>query len=365
MRRLFIIIALLILLPLVHASGLAFKDIAVEVEGDADDNINAAGGSFEASPGDSIELTVEVENDYAVSTTNHKIKRIDVIIDVDTFCSRDLDDSIEEDIRINDLEPSQDDEAVFRFKIPDCANEGNYDLDIQVDGKDEDSTEYVIEETITVGIDKDASSLVMDFTLDSAMTCTNREFSVTVEAHNTGATDDDAGLLIINDDLGINTFEFMELQTGSWTDEDTQFLETYTFAVDDSVESGEYDLRAEIEYASNTKEIKRWLTITVPACETETAVEAEEPAETESIELVDIELVEDVAKETEETETSPETQLESREDAEETSEETSIVSTVVPVQNEENELFSIPILIGALIAGMIVLIIMIFLLMKR
>jgi len=341
MRKLFIIIALFILLPAVHASGLAFKDMAVEIEGDTDDNINAAGGSFEAAPGDNVELTVEVENDYPVSTTNHKIKHIDVSIDVDSFCSQDLDDSIEEEIRINDLEPDTDDEAVFRFQVPDCANEGNYDLDIQVDGKDEDGTEYTIEETVTIGIDKDASALLMDLTLDSAMSCSDRKFSVTAEAHNTGATDDDAGLLIIDEDLDINKFEFMDLRTGKWTDEDTQFLKTYTFTVDDSVEPGEYDLRAEVEYAANTKEIKRWVTITVPECE-ETAA-TEEPVETEPI--------------AEESEYPAETQSELSQESEET-------ATVIPPA-EEKELFSLPVLIGALIAGMIVLAVMIVLLMKK
>ncbi|MFA6888753.1 MAG: hypothetical protein WC254_04630 [Candidatus Woesearchaeota archaeon] len=340
MKNIFILIALLLLLPTVHAAGLAFKDMAVEVDGDIDDNIDVAGGSFEAAPGESIEFTIEVENDYSAITIDHKIKHIDVSIDVDSFCSQDLDDSIEEDIRISDLSPDTNDEAVFRFQIPDCANEGNYDVEIRVDGKDEDGTEYAIEETITIGVDKDASSLIMDFTLDSAMSCSEREFNVIVEAHNIGATDDDAGLLVINEDLDINKFEFMELRTGKWTDEDTQFLKTYTFTVDDSVESGEYDLRAEVEYASNTQEIKRWITIIVPECED--TVAEEQPADAET----DQELTAD------ESDSSTETQ----------SEET---ATVIPSQTEEKELFSIPVLVGVLVAGMIVLGILVILLKKR
>jgi hypothetical protein len=339
MKKIFILLAVLLLLPAVHASGLAFSDMEVEVDGETDDNVNAAGGSFEAAPGESIELTVEVMNDYASTTEDHKIKHIDVSIDVETFCSHDLDDSIEEDIRINDLEPDSDDDAVFRFQIPDCANEGNYDLDVSVDGKDENGTEYAIEETITISVDKDASSMIMDFSIDSAMSCETREITVTVEAHNLGSMDEDAGLLIINDDLDINRFEFMDLRTGKWTDEDTQFLTSYTFDIDDTVEPGEYNLRAEIEYTANPEGMARYVTVVVPECVAEEAVpeeESKEPAE--------------------------EIPVEEPAQTEETQQE----AVVAPQQTLKDEgLFSIPVLIGALIAGMIVLGILVIMLRKQ
>ncbi len=343
MRKLFIVIALLLLIPVVHASGLAFKDMAVEVDGDTDDNVDVDGGSFEAAPGDSIELTIEIENDYASSTEDHKIKHVDVSIDVENFCSKNLDDDIQEEIRINDLSPGVDDEAVFHFSIPDCANEGNYDLDITVDGKDEDGTEYSIEQSLTVGIDKVASSMVMDFSLDSGMTCDDRTITVSVEAHNLGSVDEDAGLLIINNDLGINKFEFMDLRTGKWTDEDTQFLKSYTFTIDDDVEAEEYDLRAEIEYAANSKELKKWLTITVLDC-----VEPEE------------EISEIIIEEDEEI-----TEEDSSETTDESSQEDFGETAIVIPPSEEKELFSLPLLIGALLIGIIVLIIMIIMLKKQ
>lgn len=333
MRKILVLLILLLLIPAVHASGLAFKDMSVEIDGESDDNVNAAGGSFEAAPGDNIELAVEVENDYPSTTEEHKIKHIDVSIDIDTFCSQDLDESIEEEIRINDLNPDTDDEATFRFKIPDCANEDNYDIDIKVDGKDEDGTEYSIEETVAITIDKETSSMIMGFSLDSALTCDNNQFSATVEAHNLGAIDEDAGLLIISDELGINKFEFMDLRTGKWTDEDTQFLKSYTFTVDD-VEAGDYDLRAEVEYAGNSKEIKRWLTITVPECEV-----AEETLP-ESVEEAQPEEPDEIAQ----TYTIPEQ---------------------TEPQTTEKEFLSMPVLIGALVVGMIVLIVMIVMLKRQ
>jgi hypothetical protein len=179
----------------------------------------------------------------------------------------------------------------------------------------------------------------MDFSIDSAMSCENREITVTVEAHNLGSMDEDAGLLIINNDLDINRFEFMELRTGKWTDEDTQFLTSYTFDIDDTVEPGEYNLRAEVEYTANPEGMARYVAVVVPACVAEEAVpeeESEEPAEEISVE----------------------------EPAQ--TEETQQEAVVTPQQTSEDEgLFSIPVLIGALIAGMVVLGILVIMLRKQ
>jgi hypothetical protein len=131
----------------------------------------------------------------------------------------------------------------------------------------------------------------------------------------------------------------MELRTGKWTDEDTQFLTSYTFDIDDTVEPGEYNLRAEVEYTANPEGMARYVAVVVPACVAEEAVpeeESEEPAEEISVE----------------------------EPAQ--TEETQQEAVVTPQQTSEDEgLFSIPVLIGALIAGMVVLGILVIMLRKQ
>ncbi len=335
---------LLIGVSSVFADGLGFSDIEVEVDGDVDSDVDASGGSFEASPGDSIVISVEVENTFSSNTTGHEIQSIDVTFDVDSFCPEDLDDKIREKLSVDNLDPGVDDSVTFRFEIPDCADEDNYDIDIRVEGKDDDdNTEYVIEETLSLTVEKEPSEITLSISqLDpSTLSCDDLTFSVTVEARNIGATDQDTGILLINDDLGINRFEFIELGTGRWTDDDTLFLKTYILTVADSVPAGEYDLRAEVEYEDGDREEKRFQAITVPECVASLEEAAQEktaknPVESQST----IPVITDITK-------FPEQETE---EAEET---------------KENIMFSIPVLVASLFLGLIILFAMIAVLGKK
>jgi hypothetical protein len=348
----------LLFAPFTFASGLEISDLDVEVEGEASDDVDADGGSFEAAPGNDIVITVEGKNTFSASSDN-EIRNVDVSIDVDNVCPRDIDDNVEEEIRLDDLDPTVDDSATFRFTVPECADEDNYDVDIRLEGKDDNDVEYVTELTITMTIDKEPSEVTLElFDPEPAvLVCGDFSFSIAVESHNIGSLDEDAGLLIINNDIGVKKFEFMDLRTGRWTNEETWFEKTYTFTIDTSVDPGEYDIRAEVEYSNNEKEVKRFQTITVPDCDEETAVEETAEDDTDANENsqdVD-ETSNDADQEPVTTSTTtvinPDTTLQ---DAE-----------ITETKEEGTDFFSIPVLAVALIVGLIILFSMLALLMKK
>lgn len=354
-----LIVAVFFFLPVVFADGLDFSDIDVDVDGETSDDVTAEGGSFEAAPGDSVEISVEVENSFPVNTSGHEIENIEMKIDVDSFCPRDFDDETEEEIKLDDLEPGIDDTATFRFTIPDCADEGNYDADIRVEGKDnDDDTEYIIEISLGIVIDKEPSAMTLEFSTPEPETidCEERSFEIAVEAHNIGSIDEDSGLLIINDELGINKFEFLDLRTGKWTDEETYHLETYAFTINEDVPSGDYDIRAEIEYASNTKELKRYQTITVPECE----IQDEEDEEQDEIQE---ELNAEEAIDTEESEEETTDTEESEEEAIEQT--TTQTTTQTNAEDKISDIFTTPVLLIAIIVALIILFVMIVVLNKK
>ncbi len=341
--------------PFVFASGLEISDLDVEVDGEADDNVDTNGGSFEAAPGDSVYVSVEAENTFSADSDN-EIRNIDVSLDVEAVCPENLDDDIEEEIRIDDLDPTADDSASFRFTVPDCADEDNYDLDIRVEGKDDNDVKYVTELTLIMTIDKEPSEVTLEFfePEPALLLCGDFSFSIAVESHNIGSLDEDAGLLIINDDVGVNKFEFMDLRTGRWTDDDTWFSKTYMFTLNEDVEPGEYDLRAEVEYSNNEKEIKRYQTITVPDCEEEFGIGETIEEDADEIETPDVEK-EDITTAQGTTTTStpaPETTTEQ-------------IEEVGEVKEEKDEFFQIPVLAVALIVGLLILFVMLAVLMKR
>src|SRR3989338_11332669 len=85
-------------LPAVFAAGLGFSDIDVEIDGESDDDVDASGGSFEAAPGDNIDLTIEIQNTFSTGTTDHEIRSIDIRVELNSFCPRNTDDEIDEEI---------------------------------------------------------------------------------------------------------------------------------------------------------------------------------------------------------------------------------------------------------------------------
>src|SRR3989338_2981805 len=100
-KRLLFAVSVLIsalFLPAVFAAGIGFSDIDVEIDGESDDDVYASGGSFEAAPGDNIDLTVEVQNTFSTGTTDHEIRSIDIMIELNSFCPQNSDNEIDEEI---------------------------------------------------------------------------------------------------------------------------------------------------------------------------------------------------------------------------------------------------------------------------
>ncbi len=343
----------LLSLPSVFAGGLGFKDIDAEVDGDFDSGVNAAGGSFEAAPGDYVVLTVKAENTFPVDTDGHEIRNVDVRFRIDSTCPDDLDDKTEETISLEDLDPDSGDTATFRYQVPECADEDNYDVEIRVDGKDKtDDTVYVIEETLQMTINKDATALTLDFSQPDPATidCDDRTFTVSVEAHNLGSITLDSGVLVINNDLGINKWDFITLKPGRWTEDDTWFTKDYIFTVPESVAPGDYDLRAEVEYEDGVKSEKRFQTVTVPDCSASEETAGEETADEESTSSSD-EIVD----------TSSTSIVEAP-----ATDETSALEEVETVQEISiSPDYTVPLLIGGLVLGLLVLGAMLVFLLKK
>ena len=343
--------ALILAVPAVFGGGLGFKDIETEIKGDFATGVSASGGSFEAAPEDYIVFSVKVENTFPVDTDGHKIRSVDVRLRIDPLCSDDLDNQTEQTVSLQDLEPDSSDTATFRYQVPDCADQDNYDVEIRVKGKDKtDSTQYTIQETLRMTINKDASAITFDFSKPNPQTisCDKRSFTVSVETHNIGSITFDSGILVINNDLGINKWDFITLHPGRWTEDNTMFAKNYTFTIPKTVAPGDYDLRAEVEYEDGVKSEKRFQTLTVPDCSasqettsSETAAqETTSAGSTSSIPAASLTSVPVIAPAT----------------TKEPTAESNTASVEPSTQNSgQGADYTVPLLIGGLIVGLLVL----------
>jgi hypothetical protein len=102
--------------------------------------------------------------------------------------------------------------AMDSDKIPLLADEGDYDLIINVQGEDEDNNDYEDEWAIPISVYRDSDPLMLFETaevLPSQISC-SRQVTITAEAYNIGDDDDEGVLTIKNAELGIDITKYFE-----------------------------------------------------------------------------------------------------------------------------------------------------------
>jgi hypothetical protein len=274
----FIILSLILtiaMLQLVSAAEYQYfqlVDLDITVDGDSVDNIDldTSNSVDEVEPGDKVKIEVEVENLYPDTQDyeDYEIEDLEFEIDIDGFCDE---DDLEYTESGEDLSPGNDHEETIEFEIPRCADEDYYDIDIRIEANnDETGEKYVITRSITIEVEKLTTELeIMEPVLTPTTVSCDRDIEIEIEVRNIGSKDeDDAGLLIINNDLNINEFEFFDIEAGDYDDEDTHYSETFHFTVPDDVPAGEYKIKSEIEYYKNNYERKQYVYLMIEDCET-------------------------------------------------------------------------------------------------
>lgn len=290
----FIILSLILtiaMLQLVSAAEYQYfqlVDLDITVDGDSVDGINIdTSNSFdEVEPGDDVRIEIEVENLYPDTQDyeDYEIEDLEFEIEIDGFCDE---DDLEYSESGDDLNPGDDHEETIEFEIPMCVDEDYYDIDIRIEANnDETGEKYVITRSLTMEVEKLTTELeIMKPSLTPTTISCDRDIEIEIEVHNIGSKDeDDAGLLIINNDLNINEFEFFDIEAGDYDDDDTYYMETFSFTVPDDVEAGEYKIRAEIEYYKKNYERKQYVYLNVEDCGT---VVDDEEADDDDDEAVD------------------------------------------------------------------------------
>jgi hypothetical protein len=281
-------IAMLQLVSAVEYQYFQLVDLDITVDGDSVDGINIdTSNSFdEVEPGDDVRIEIEVENLYPDTQDyeDYEIEDLEFEIEIDGFCDE---DDLEYSESGDDLNPGDDHEETIEFEIPMCVDEDYYDIDIRIEANnDETGEKYVITRSLTMEVEKLTTELeIMKPSLTPTTISCDRDIEIEIEVHNIGSKDeDDAGLLIINNDLNINEFEFFDIEAGDYDDDDTYYMETFSFTVPDDVEAGEYKIRAEIEYYKKNYERKQYVYLNVEDCGT---VVDDEEADDDDDEAVD------------------------------------------------------------------------------
>lgn len=273
-----------------QAQGLAINDITVEVDQVVDDGVSANGGSFDAGQNAKVELEVEIGNDWPSTAVNHEIRSITIEIESERFCDRELAEPIQWEDSVRRLEPADDETVLLEFSVPPCMNEGSYEIDIVIEGEDDDGTDYRVSQEITMILDREGHDLhFLPVTLNPAAVSCDRNVAAQVEVHNIGAIKESTGILIRNEQLNFEKYVPLELETEpDYYDDGNYFQGDVSFSVGNTVEPGVYPFRFEIEIGPTNREFLQYADLEVTACtESEQGEQQpEQPAEQQPPEAV-------------------------------------------------------------------------------
>ncbi len=242
-------------LRLTTESKLEITDADFIHKGDSKDMNNDGTYSDDLRPGDTIYLEVEVKNNYDDSTD---IEMEDVEI-LGTLEEVDDGSDVEDESDGVDIKPEKSKRERLKFEIPADAEEGVYDLVIEVTGEDTNNADHTATWNLKVDVEKKEHDIAIKeakLRLE-ALKCV-RTTTLDVKLKNVGGSnEDEVKLKIESPDLGIN-FKQRNLEMSKEYDEDSnEYSYSLPITVADDVAAGAYRIRTTVFYSDDiTSDIK-------------------------------------------------------------------------------------------------------------
>jgi hypothetical protein len=202
------------------------------------------------------------EDKYRYSTFD------DITLTIDDRDS--LNDDIDDSWDLDSLDGDSDDTFEISFTPDEDIDEGNYDLDITLEARDEENAEYKIEKTLTIEIDRLRDDLRIsqsEFSPETITMC-DKDAYLTIEIKNYGTDDQKyAAVSVYNKELKINE-NIKNFAISEFSDNDNTWKKTFTFPLEE-VKEGKYDfdINAYVDLDENA-DYKR-ITLNVEKCQEE------------------------------------------------------------------------------------------------
>ena len=228
---------------------LEIYDLDVYVDDSKDSNLDDGDTiGKEAKPKSNIKFDFVIKNLFDEDTDDIEIENIFITVTIKEI--DDGDDLEEETKEFNlDAEEKSSIQSV-EFDLPTAVDEGEYDVEIVVEGEEAKSpyTEHRVEWTLTLDVEKEKHDMNLERAEfeQSTLSC-DRETTFYVKLVNFGSSDEDELILTIeNSALGINI-----KQEDIEIDEGDDWSKSYTITVADDVLLGTYKVITKMYYDSS------------------------------------------------------------------------------------------------------------------
>ncbi|MBI4148945.1 hypothetical protein HY491_00715, partial [Candidatus Woesearchaeota archaeon] len=258
---------------------LVIESVDVKVDGDTDKGVvDGSRISQDAQPESDIQVKVTVRNKYT-RTENVDVESIDITA---TLVGIDDGDDLEETDDIERVRPESTKSVTMNFDVPLKVDEGEYDLVIEFDVGDDNSTSYIIPWKARLEVDKKTHELrIQRAELSRPVLECKRTATLDILLMNFGSDDEDEVVLTVtNEDLGINTKDQFELVADAFDDENS-FAKRINLNLPMNFAANIYPVV--IQAFRNTDELKAQKTVDVTVAD---CTEKQEVKETPKEEIV-------------------------------------------------------------------------------
>lgn len=246
-----------------EAKKLRIKSLDVKVNSKSDKGVTDEDTiKKEAEPESEIEFKVEVESGFE---DEDDIKIEDIVVEV-TIKDIDDGDDLDEESKGFDLRPERDKSVTLKFKTPLEVEEDTYDVDIHVEGEDENGTMHEVDWTVYLEVEKEKHNIrIIKASLSPAIVKCQKTASLATEILNLGREDEDEVVLeITSPDLVSFRKENIELYEG--TDDDNRYSSSLKITVPDNLGVGTYPIEIFAYYDSTRLSDTETVNLEVQEC---------------------------------------------------------------------------------------------------
>ena len=220
------------------------------------------------NPGDEIKLRFRLGNLFDEEYNDGNIDG-DITVNLD---DNDFGDEVDEEesfsIGPGEDIPTEEDETIISFIVPDTAEEGNYELSVDIDAKDDNGANYQIEWNLDLEVERNRNDLRIEkFSISPQDASCYRRVQILAKVTNFGTNlQKHSALLINNDKLGINQKYEFELDKG--TSEDNSVSKELWLDLPLNKSAGIYEITATAYYNYDVITDRKITILTLVDCPT-------------------------------------------------------------------------------------------------
>ena len=243
-------------------NDLVINNIDAIVDG-YDEGTISSGENVKVSPGSNLTFNVEVKNDYSLAS---RIYIKDIVLTVVIHDIDNGDNLVEETNEFNLRYDSSTTKAVH-FHVPMKVYEGDYTVEFNISGKDDNGNAEEDGESATVAVEKqDHDVRLTGYSIFPSTISCDRQVFINGEMVDLGRNnEDDAVLVIESNPLSIQKRESFGLEQDPSSDRNSKSFD-YSFQVPNDVKSGNYSIILKTYYTGGVLSDYKILHLNVENC---------------------------------------------------------------------------------------------------